>query len=150
MSIPDTSPIHLLVYTSEYTGSDEQIDADIADILAAARRNNVRNGITGVLFHHNRRFLQFIEGPKHSINLLLEKIGKDPRHSSVELLFDEIISERGFGDWSMDSFNLQASQALDTDLLKMIRDAYRRNFITRTHTLVGIYKGFIEQHQQLL
>lgn len=150
MLTTDQGPVHLLVYTSEYTGAAEQLDADIADILYAARRNNARNGITGVLFHHNRRFLQFIEGPEHSVQVLLDKIGKDPRHRSVELLFDEVISGRGFSNWAMDSFNLQAGQTLDSDLLRMIRDAYRRNFTTQTHTLVGIYKGFVEQQHQLL
>ena len=100
------------------------------------------------MFYQNGRFLQFIEGPEKSARALFSRISRDPRHGTIEILFDEPISERGFGNWAMDSFDLTREEVVDLELLKMIRDAYQRNFVTHTDTLVGIYKGFVEQHKQ--
>jgi hypothetical protein len=149
MSQTITNQVHLLVYTSQYSGTPDTIDADLKDIVSKAQRNNPGSRITGVLFYHGGRFLQFIEGPEDSTRELLSRISRDTRHGEVEILFDEQISERGFEQWAMDTFNLTTQEVLGLELLQMIRDAYRRNFVTYTDKLVGIYKGFVEQHCQI-
>jgi hypothetical protein len=69
----------------------------------------------------------------------------DERHTEIRSLFDEPIQSRGFADWSMDYFDVTRDEAINLSCLERIRDVYRSNFVARTNTLVGIYKGFIEQ-----
>ena len=44
----------------------------------------------------------------------------------------------------MDHFDVEPGQPVEVESLELIRDACRKNFKTRTETLVGIYRGFIE------
>ena len=96
MSQTTDDRIHLLAYTSQYSGTPDTIDGDLRAILGKAQRNNARDEITGVLFCQSGRLLQFIEGPEKSARDLLSRISGDRRHGAVEILFDEQISERGF------------------------------------------------------
>jgi hypothetical protein len=76
---------------------------DILDILEVSRKNNSEMDITGLLLYWEKthQFLQVLEGDKISIFELYSKICDDPRHSSLKLIYDGEISERGFKGWSM-------------------------------------------------
>ena len=134
--------MHLIAYTSEYTGND--LKSDLKQIVAAAKTNNLTTNVTGVMFSHNHRFLQFIEGQEASVRGLMARIQQDSRHQNIVVLFDEPIPDRGFGNWNMDHFDVEPGQPVEVESLELIRDACRKNFKTRTETLVGIYRGFIE------
>jgi hypothetical protein len=144
MSTPEES-IHLIVYTSEYTGQPDTFGRDLQAIVASAKRNNRVHNITGAIFVHDGRFLEFLEGTETELRSLLKRISADTRHHNMKILFDDPISERGFGRWQLDSFNLSSGRSLQLDALEMIRDAYRRNFTTCSSLIVGIYKAFLEQ-----
>ncbi|MCA9037068.1 MAG: BLUF domain-containing protein [Planctomycetaceae bacterium] len=137
--------LHLLVYTSEYTGNQNSLTKDLNDILEVAKRNNAANGITGVMFHQNGRFLQFLEGEESQLRKLTAKLKADNRHRAMEYLFDESLDYRGFPDWSMDCFQLRRDEELNLEFLELIRDSYRRNFKTRPAALVQVFKGFINE-----
>lgn len=138
--------MHLIAYTSEYVGSDLQ--SDLKQIVAASQQNNPRTGITGVMFSHSNRFLQFLEGPHTDVQQLMNRIDQDPRHTKLHILFDEAIPERGFAKWNMDHFAIAPGNTLELDSLKLIRDACKANLQTRTDTLVGLFKGFIDSELQ--
>ena len=88
-----------IVYIST---SREDIGPLLLDsILASARRNNARDGLTGLLIVGNRRFLQVLEGPSEACLSCYDRIRADPRHFAVVQLSRRTISERSFGDWSM-------------------------------------------------
>jgi len=53
-------------------------EADMEKLLFAARRNNQRDGITGVLLHHGKIFIQCIEGPRDQLDKLYARIEADP------------------------------------------------------------------------
>ncbi len=78
-------------------------DSDIQGILKGARENNKLLGITGLLVYHkrNKSFMQILEGEKQIIFKLFDKIKKDERHKSIQLVHDEKIEARNFKDWSM-------------------------------------------------
>ena len=137
--------MHLIVYTSVYSGLSENLNRDVYAILTVSRRNNFSAGITGVIFCHDGRFLQFLEGEEKSLRQLMDRVTADERHTEIRSLFDEPIQSRGFADWSMDYFDVTRDEAISLSCLERIRDVYRSNFVARTNTLVGIYKGFIEQ-----
>ncbi|WP_332742905.1 BLUF domain-containing protein [Hydrogenophaga sp.] len=78
----------------------------IESILESARSHNMGHGITGVLCYGGGVFLQAIEGGRSAVNTLYSHIVADPRHSDVELLHYEEITERRFGGWTMGQVNL--------------------------------------------
>lgn len=78
----------------------------LEDILAQSRRNNPKQGITGLLLFANGIFVQVIEGSRYEISRLLAKIVRDERNTDVEILSHEEITERCFGIWTMGQANM--------------------------------------------
>jgi hypothetical protein len=70
-------------------------------ILRKSKSNNPSQGITGVLCCSGGIFLQVLEGGRGAVNRLYARIVADPRHTDVELLSYEEISERRFAGWAM-------------------------------------------------
>ncbi|MBL8250817.1 MAG: BLUF domain-containing protein [Candidatus Competibacter sp.] len=87
-------------------------EAEMEQLLLAARRNNQREGITGVLLHHGKIFIQCIEGPRDKIDQLYARIEADPRHKNIIKILDEPIEARSFGSWQMGCSTLSESQYL--------------------------------------
>ena len=75
----------------------------IDQILAASRRNNHADGITGLLLYDGYRFLQALEGEPHRVERAFERIKADPRHRAIVMLSSHEVIGRSFGDWSMAS-----------------------------------------------
>lgn len=88
-----------LVYVS--TARQPIGDPLLEAILAASRRNNARDGVTGLLVAGGRRFLQALEGPDRAVLDTYARIAADPRHHALVLLSTRTVPERGFGDWAM-------------------------------------------------
>lgn len=74
---------------------------DCTAILSAARTNNAREGVTGMLLFNSRRFLQVLEGDEHRVRALYERIRRDPRHAAIVLLSEKAVPDREFGEWAM-------------------------------------------------
>ena len=93
--------LYNLVYCSRATAG---VDAAAVDkIIATARRGNPALGITGLLVFGNGIFFQWLEGPRHGVLELMDKIKADPRHGSVvQLSAAEEVRERLFPDWDME------------------------------------------------
>ena len=85
-----------LVYISTVRG-----EAGLSQILAASRRNNGRDGITGLLYHDGMRFLQALEGPADKVEGAFRRIHADPRHRAVVVLSRREVDAREFGPWEM-------------------------------------------------
>ena len=66
---------------------------DVADILEQSTRNNVRHGITGAFAYTDDRFLQLLEGPAPALDMLMEILRGDPRHSDIDILGREAVRE---------------------------------------------------------
>lgn len=76
-------------------------DADCEQILAASRRNNARDGITGLLVVGGNRFLQLLEGPADAVDRCFTRIGADPRHFAVVTLDRREVATRQCPQWAM-------------------------------------------------
>lgn len=74
---------------------------ELRELLQAARANNHRLGITGLLIYSDGHFMQELEGPAEAVEELFRKIAADSRHTSVTRLFTRPMEVRQFGDWSM-------------------------------------------------
>jgi hypothetical protein len=93
-----------LLYASR---SSTKIDcAAIADIMHQSHEHNPAKGITGILCHSDKMFMQVLEGGREAINALYAKILRDPRHADVVLLDYEEIVERRYASWTMGQANL--------------------------------------------
>ncbi len=81
-------------------------DAVLEAILKQSRKNNAKNGITGMLCFSNGVFVQVIEGGRSEVSRLMSAIIRDERNIDVEILLFEEITERRFGNWNMGQINL--------------------------------------------
>ena len=79
--------------------------ADVAAIRPAARPKTAV-GITGC-WAQRRHLSQAREGGRGPVSQLYHRIAADPRHTDVELLSLEDISERRFASWSMGHVDLK-------------------------------------------
>ncbi|WP_322514859.1 BLUF domain-containing protein [Rhodopseudomonas palustris] len=82
-------------------GGPGQAAAEVESILAAARHNNPRLGITGALAIGRGVFAQLLEGPRHAVEMVFEKIQRDERHGDVQVLAFGPVAERAFPHWPM-------------------------------------------------
>lgn len=89
------------VYIS--TAARNRVEDQVDDILALSRRNNSGAGVTGVLLHRGRRFLQVLEGDRDDVMTTVARIERDPRHIAIVPLSTRETAVREFGDWSMAS-----------------------------------------------
>lgn len=84
-------------------GTGDVVATDISGILAASRKNNFHDGLTGALLFSDGCFAQVLEGPLNAIEGAFERIQCDERHSEVTVLMSGPIDKRDFPDWSMGS-----------------------------------------------
>lgn len=124
-----------IVYISTATGA-----VDTAAILAVSRRNNARDGLSGLLYTNGKRFLQVLEGDPAHVERALARIDADPRHRAMVVLSSRDVSTREFGGWAM------AERVAGDDA-----DA----FVARIRTLIAqaspavraTFDGFVQLHR---
>lgn len=75
--------------------------ADLGSILEQSRHNNALDGVTGLLYSGDGRYLQLLEGPADSVDATYARILADVRHYDITLLAERAIASRQFGYWSM-------------------------------------------------
>ncbi len=85
-----------LVYISSAVGSPVT-----GEVLDVSRRNNARDGITGLLYFDGRRFLQALEGDRLAVERAYARITADPRHRAPVVLSRGDVAQRAFGEWTM-------------------------------------------------
>jgi hypothetical protein len=88
--------MHQLVYISSAVGS-----VAILPIVAVSRVNNLRDGITGLLYADGVRFLQALEGEAAMVERTYQRIARDERHRALVVLSQREVATREFGPWSM-------------------------------------------------
>ena len=75
-------------------------------ILDQSRKNNLAQGITGLLCFAKDTFVQVLEGGRDEVCELFNTIVRDDRHDTVRLLVFEEIPQRQFASWTMGQINL--------------------------------------------
>lgn len=88
-----------IIYSSEST-TPMQTD-DLEDLLEHAQGSNATKGITGALVYAEGFFLQILEGDRVTLEDLMAKISRDPRHEAVTVLRRGETPFAIFGDWKM-------------------------------------------------
>ncbi len=87
-----------LIYASTPFGFD---DPTLNQILSVAKRNNLRDNITGALICRADFYLQMLEGPRAQVTAAFHRILRDDRHLDVVLIGCGDAKARMFADWSM-------------------------------------------------
>jgi Sensors of blue-light using FAD len=88
-----------LIYLSKTVGLQTAALTD--SILLKAHAWNTQHEITGVLCEGQGVYLQALEGERGMVTRLYARIYADPRHTDLQLLHCEGITERRYGGWSM-------------------------------------------------
>lgn len=91
-------PLTQLVYVSRPFGFD---DAMLSGILLDARRNNLRDDLTGALIARHDLYIQLLEGPQRAVEACYARIRHDDRHVDPRKLMQRTITTRLFPGWSM-------------------------------------------------
>ncbi len=104
--------MNYIIYVS--TAIKPMTDADLSDILATSRKNNVSRGVTGLLIYRYSEeermgcFIQLLEGEQVAVMGTYNHIVKDPRHHSKIIIEEGQTDERQFPDWAMGFKNIDA------------------------------------------
>ncbi len=108
----------------------------VDSILEQSRKNNPRQGITGMLCFFDDIFVQVLEGGRDEVCELFNAIVRDDRHLNVRILTYEEISERRFGNWTMGQVNIaKVNPAL---LLKYSEKALLNPFSCSGHATMAL------------
>ncbi|MBE0365616.1 hypothetical protein PULV_b0228 [Pseudoalteromonas ulvae UL12] len=116
-------PLHQLIYQSRET--HKYTSHDFVELLEVSRRNNDNLNITGCLFYNGGWIVQVLEGEKHVIENLYEKITQDTRHKDCNLMQSIPIEKRVFSKWSMGMINLDTDKDSKYRELKAAMDDYQ-------------------------
>jgi hypothetical protein len=73
----------------------------LLSLLQQCLANNEASGVTGMLLYGNDTFLQVLEGEEAAVDMVVDKIRKDPRHSKIHFLYRKPLEHRQYSDWSM-------------------------------------------------
>lgn len=111
--------VEQLVYVSRSVRSVNSA-IGMSDILAEARPNNARDGITGCLTAIDGRFVQVVEGEPDKLDKLINRLLRDERHTDLRVLERRAVSGRAFPQWDMLSPVLVTAEI--DDLRRLMRD----------------------------
>lgn len=115
--------MYRLVYIS--TPKPDIGPTEVARILRTGRKNNVRNGITGLLIQDPGRFLQYLEGTEEQVEQTFARISNDRRHSAIVMLKSGYIGRRQFPKWEMASKCIDGETSLLSAVKGLVKDCDR-------------------------
>lgn len=136
--------IKQLVYISVAT---TPFSADgLKELTEVANKNNKRLAITGCMVYASGYFLQLLEGEDAAVEMLYQKITKDPRHKGTKVLLNQEVDEakRLFPNWFMTSFNVDTRADFPDELKQRIKDIVSDPKATlRVHRLFMEFKQYL-------
>ncbi len=112
--------MYRLVYMSRPTR--EMGDEEIDDLLRRAKKNNDRNGVTGILIHDRKRYYQYLEGDEAEVEATFARIAMDRRHQAVIRLKSGTINRRQFPDWSMAAKTVTGNESLKASVARVVQN----------------------------
>ena len=108
-----------LIYTSLVApGLDDQ-DALLGSILKTSVRNNAQVAVTGMLVLYRNQFIQALEGPAESVEMICRKVRRDRRHQHFKLVEDVTTPSRSFAGWAMCGCNVGSADNAILEVLSL-------------------------------
>jgi hypothetical protein len=93
--------VYFLLYVSRSLLRLPGQSGEVDRIVAVARRENARLGVTGALVFSRAHFAQVLEGDRQAVETLMARIRRDSRHDSVTVVAEGPRDGRLFPHWSM-------------------------------------------------
>ncbi len=93
-----------IIYVSTAVGAQTAVKTNA--ILEGSQKWNRSNDVTGVLCEGDGVFLQCLEGERRQVTQLYARIYADPRHSDVQMIHCESVTNRRYRNWSMGHVDL--------------------------------------------
>ena len=109
----DQDDLHTIVYMSSLVAPWSE--AMIEGIVRHSRERNARDGVTGVLLHCDGSVMQYLEGPKATVQATFRRIANDARHSGLLVVIDAPASDRTFPSWVMGHLEVTRSEFLQLE-----------------------------------
>lgn len=105
---------------------------EVVELLRVARACNEIRGVTGLLLLRGDSFFQVLEGRQDDVHAIFERVVADDRHHRIEVLFEEPLAEREFGDWQMGFVELDGVDVSELEGVSdfLSRDADPREMFT--------------------
>lgn len=94
-----SSPVSAVVYQSRAV--NPLSPSDLLQLTLAAQARNRHEALTGVMLYDNQTFFQWLEGPRDSVDRVMQSIYRDRRHTSIEVLSTQTVPARTFPEWDM-------------------------------------------------
>lgn len=91
--------VHYWLYRSR--AASPVMSADDVLIYLQSLNRNVVEQVTGILFRSPTHYVQYIEGPRESVEALSRDIASDLRHMAIETLARGETEARLFRTWDM-------------------------------------------------
>jgi hypothetical protein len=91
--------VYTLIYVS--TALEKQSRESLSRLTENAAKRNVNLSVSGMLLYSHGNFMQCLEGSKESIDILMQSISSDSRHSGLLVLWEGETSNREFSHWGM-------------------------------------------------
>jgi hypothetical protein len=118
---PPENKIFRLIYRSHSLVRPDQRGAELEQIFRVARAKNRVLGVTGALLVYDDLFAQTLEGDTQVVRALVDRISRDPRHRSVEIVDMANIEARVFPHWAMAEVSVEGPPDIS---LIAARDGY--------------------------
>ena len=96
-------PLNDLAYVSYCSQAQLPLGQDeLERILETSRRNNQRDGISGLLTFSGEVFVQFLEGSPTALRGLMNRLKNDTRHRDIIILWEGDAHTRKLANWDME------------------------------------------------
>lgn len=117
------------------TSSGSLTEDDIRAIGRVSSRNNRGVDVTGVLLFAHEYFFQILEGGRKDVDVLLDRIKRDPRHRDLLILkVEDGVRERLFPKWSMRTIQLEGVSSMMLQAVRMMLEN-----IAQSHRIIERY-----------
>ncbi|WP_165838953.1 BLUF domain-containing protein [Roseicella frigidaeris] len=98
-SVAADGPVSTLVYRSRAVRSLRS--EELFGLVTLARERNRAEHLTGLVVYDNAAFFQWLEGPAENLDRVMASIGRDGRHTDIEIVERRAVTERIFPQWDM-------------------------------------------------
>jgi hypothetical protein len=112
---------------------------DFARMVETARRANEAAQVTGLLAVGGGIFFHVLEGPRDNVEAAFVRLSRDPRHTGIRILQDEMCSSRDFAGWPLALRQMDAGTAMTVaDSAESGEDAVSRLIAALDMPLAGL------------
>ncbi|MDB5827281.1 MAG: blue light sensor protein [Variovorax sp.] len=84
----------------------------VGKLVGQARARNAVRQISGLLVFDGLRFCQHIEGPPRELMRLMDRIGQDPRHTDVRVVYEGALDARRYRRFDMGYADIEGPSAM--------------------------------------